>query len=243
MSYNIRIGCGHDDPFHLQNGALGHLPRCAEVIRSARPDVVGIQEIDRNTDRAGKVDQTAVLADLCGLEGSFVRKVDRPGGDYGLAELSRRRPLRVEKILMPGSRHTRALMICEYDDYVVANTHFPLAEWARTNAAAVVRRSLSDFAERKPVFLLGDFNSTPDSRTMRAIKEDFRVLSDESRPTFPAKDLRRTIDYILVDRRHADGIRVVGRELVVDSSATDHAALVVDVELSENGVMDKEERK
>lgn len=232
MSFNVRMGCGHDDPFELAKGSLGHLPQCADVIRGVGPDIVGIQEIDRLTDRSGGMDQAAELARLCGLEGTFVKKVDRPGGDYGLAELSKTKPLKVGSVLMKGSLHPRALMICDYGDYVVANTHFPLAEWACTNAAAVVRRSLRNWTVRKPVFLMGDFNSTPDSVTMRSIKEDFVVLTDESVLTWSVKNPARTIDYILVDKAHAANVRMLDRRIVRAPEATDHVALVIDVKMT-----------
>ena len=227
MSFNIRMGCGHDDPFQLAKGSLGHLPQCAEVVRAVGPDAVGLQEVDRNSQRAGFMDQTAEMAKLCGLHGEWVEKTP----DYGISLLSRQKPLSVEKVLMKGSLHTRALMICEFADYFVANTHFPLAEWACTNAAAVVRGSLRERAKRKPVFLMGDFNSEPDSATMRAIREDFTVLSDEGAFTWPARRPDRTIDYILVDRAHADAVRLVSRRVIAAPGATDHAALVVDVEI------------
>ena len=230
MSFNVRMGCGHDDPFVLPKGSVGHLPQCSDVIRRMAPDVVGIQEIDRGTERAGGMDQTAELARLSGMEGTFVKKVDQPGGDYGLGMLSKVRPLSVGKVLMKGSLHTRALMICEFADYYVANTHFPLADWACTNAAAVVRTNLRDLAKRKPVFLMGDFNSLPDSETMKSIKEEFVVLSDETRFTWSAKKPDRTIDFILVDRAHADSVKILRREVIAAPEATDHAALVVDVE-------------
>ena len=67
MSFNVRIGCGMHDPFKLPEGGLGHLPQCAEVIRSADPDWVAIQEIDRCSQRVGLVDQTAALADFMRL--------------------------------------------------------------------------------------------------------------------------------------------------------------------------------
>ena len=69
MSFNIRMGCGHDDPFRLEKGSVGYLPKCAEVIRSLDPDYVGLQEVDRNSKRAGFMDQTKVVADLSGLHG------------------------------------------------------------------------------------------------------------------------------------------------------------------------------
>ena len=109
MSFNVRMGCGLNDPFKLPEGSLGHLPQCAEVIKSVNPDWVAIQEIDRSTVRAGGVDQTAALAKMCGMHGTFVKKTPEKGGDYGLAILSKEKPLNVSKILMPGRAHTRCV--------------------------------------------------------------------------------------------------------------------------------------
>jgi len=226
MSFNIRMGCGHDDPFQLEKGSLGHLPQCAKVVGEAAPDVVGLQEVDRNSRRAGYMDQTAEMARMCGLHGEWVEKIP----NYGISMLSRAKPLRVERVLMKGSIHTRALMIEEFPDYVVANTHFPLADWACTNAARVVRGALAGYAARKPVFLVGDFNSRPESAAMRSLKEDFIVLSDESAPTWPARKPDRTIDFVFVDRRHAAAVKVIGRRTICAPEATDHVALVTDVE-------------
>ena len=120
MSFNIRIACGLGGAFKLPKGSLGHLPQCAEVIRAANPDWVAIQEIDRCTDRVGGVDQTAALAKLCGMKGTFVKKVSRPGGAYGLAILSKDEPISVSKVLMPGSSHTRCLEIVDLNILIIS---------------------------------------------------------------------------------------------------------------------------
>ena len=227
MSFNIRMGCGHDDPFQLKADSLGYLPKCAEVIRAANPDYVAIQEIDRGTERAGGVDQTEALAKLCGLHGTFVPKVPRPGGDYGLAILSREKPLKVERVLMPGQAHTRCLMICEFGDYIVANTHFPLSDERCREAAKIVCVNLRD--RGKPVILMGDFNSLPSSEAIAVLGKEFDVLTDVHVPTWPARKPDRTIDYIMVDKAHA-GIVVAGAPRTIAApEATDHVALVVDV--------------
>lgn len=225
MSFNVRMGCGHDDPFKLAPGSLGHLPQCAEVIRRFDPDVCGLQEVDRKSTRAGGMDQTQEIAKLAGLEGSWVEKIP----NYGVSTLYRERPFRVSKVLMKGSLHTRALMISEYADCVVANTHFPLADWACTNAARIVRETLRPLAATKPVFFLGDLNSRPESETIRSLREDFVVLSDVTAPTWPAKKPDRTIDYIMVDKAHADAYRGAKALVLASPEATDHVALVVDL--------------
>ena len=225
MSLNIRMGCGLKDPFKLPEGGLGHLPQCAEVIRRVDPDWVAIQEIDRGTLRAGHVDQTAELARLCGLHGTFVKKVPRPDGDYGLAVLSKEKPIGVSKILMPGSSHTRCVEIVEFKDYIVACTHFPLKEEFRVRAAEIVRLNLAD--REKPVFLAGDLNALPESPEIAELKKGFTILSDTSKPTFRADNPSRCIDYILVDTAHADAVKVRSYEVIADTNATDHCALVI----------------
>ena len=225
MTFNVRMGCGHDDPFVLAKGSFGYLPKCAEVIRRENPDFVAIQEIDCCTERAGGIDQTAVLAQLCGLYGTFVPKVPMKGGDYGLAILSREKPQRVDKVLIPGKVHTRCLMICEFEDYIVANTHFPLSEEKCETAASIVCREL--YGRDKPVVLMGDFNSKPNSRAMEILGEMFEVVSDPSAPTWPAKAPRDVIDYVMVDRRHVGSFKIGKPRVVSAPDATDHCALVL----------------
>ena len=77
---------------------------------------MAIQEIDRCSLRAGHVDQTAELARLCGMHGTFVKKTPEKDGDYGLAILSKEKPIAVSKILMPGKAHTRCVEILEFRD-------------------------------------------------------------------------------------------------------------------------------
>lgn len=226
MSFNVRMGCGHSDPFSLPKGSLGYLPKCAEVVRKYNPDVCGIQEIDRNSKRAGFVDQTRELAKLSGMESSWVEKIK----NYGVATLYAERPFCVSKVLLKGSLHTRALMISEYPDCVIANTHFPLAEWARTNAARIVCKTLEPYAAKKPVFLMGDINALPDSETIRIFKENFAILSDTSKHTYPAKNPEKTIDYVMVDKSHAKDLKNVRAFVDAAPWATDHAAVIVEFE-------------
>ena len=225
MSLNIRMGCGLKDPFRIPEGGLAHLPACAEVIRRVNPDWVAIQEIDRCSKRAGHVDQTAELARLCGMHGTFVKKVPQTDGDYGLAVLSKEKPIGVSKILMPGSSHTRCVEIVEFKDYIVACTHFPLKEDFRVRAAEIVRLNLTD--RSKPVFLAGDLNALPESPEIAELKKGFTILSDTSKPTFRADNPSRCIDYILVDTAHAGTVKVLSYETIADPEATDHCGLVL----------------
>ena len=230
MSFNVRMGCGLNAPFKLPKGSLGHLPQCAKVIKAVAPDWVAIQEIDRSTVRAGGVDQTDALAKMCGMHGTFVKKTPEKGGDYGLAILSREKPLNVSKILMPGKAHTRCVEILEFKDYFVACSHFPLTDPLCEIAADIVRLNLAD--RDKPVFFAGDLNSKPDTKAIAILKKGFTILSDVTQNTFPADKPRCCIDYIMVDTKHADKVKVLSRKAIAAPEATDHCALVVTADVS-----------
>jgi hypothetical protein len=49
----------------------GNLGRIADIIVASQADLVLLQEVDRNTERSGAVDQVAVLAQLTGYHGAF----------------------------------------------------------------------------------------------------------------------------------------------------------------------------
>ncbi len=80
LSYNIRHGEGMDGQVDLA--------RIAAVIRSARPDLVSLQEVDVGTERTNRIDQVATLARLTGMAPIFVGNITYQGGDYGNAILS-----------------------------------------------------------------------------------------------------------------------------------------------------------
>ena len=80
MSYNVHVGIGMDKKIDL--------PRIAEVIKRERPDLVGLQEIDRGVERTGRVDEIAELARLTGMHYAFAPNLSYQGGWYGVAVLS-----------------------------------------------------------------------------------------------------------------------------------------------------------
>ena len=81
MSYNIREGRGND--------GIRDLNHVAAVIDAIDPDIVALQEVDRNTEGSGYLDQTAVLANLTQMPYyEFGKARDWDRGDLGNAILS-----------------------------------------------------------------------------------------------------------------------------------------------------------
>src|SRR5215208_1192237 len=72
MTYNIHVGVGMDKKLDLQ--------RIADVINRERPDLVGLQEVDRGVKRTEGKDEIAELAALTRMEYAFAPNLDYQGG-------------------------------------------------------------------------------------------------------------------------------------------------------------------
>src|SRR5437762_3345786 len=74
MRYNIHHCEGTDKKLDVA--------RIAAVINAAKPDLVALQEVDRNTNRTNHVDQPAELAKLTKMHVFFGKAMDFEGGEY-----------------------------------------------------------------------------------------------------------------------------------------------------------------
>jgi endonuclease/exonuclease/phosphatase family metal-dependent hydrolase len=82
LSYNIHKGVGSDRRYRLE--------RIIDVIREQEPDLICLQEVDRNVRRSHFHDQPALLAAHLGAEAHFYQlNVPHREGGYGNLILSR----------------------------------------------------------------------------------------------------------------------------------------------------------
>ncbi len=87
MPKTIRIGS-----YNIKHGADARLnmQTIANVIKDAKLDIVGIQEVDLRTKRSNGIDQPRLLADAAEMPYYvFVRGIDYQGGQYGTLILSK----------------------------------------------------------------------------------------------------------------------------------------------------------
>lgn len=205
MSYNIKGGLWKQDG----------LEAVAQVIEHARPEIVALQEVDRNMPRSGGVDQPAWLAGRLGYHAVFAcatpgEEWDIPGGEYGIAILSH----------WPISAHDRRLLfrpgapqVGQRASYAeqravlgaavetpggmidVFCTHLGLTPDQRLIQAAEVAGFCRDWHRGRPHVLMGDFNASPDTPEIATLRgtlidvfERHGVVGDE-RLTFPSGPL------------------------------------------------------
>ena len=223
MSYNIQG--------HAAVRREDHLPKLAEVIAAAHPDVVGLQEVHHGT-RVGPVHQSETLASLIGMQHHFGRSTVMDGGSYGNAVLTRGEITGAFVHPLPGSGEPRSLLQADVALNGINFTFFVthLAAWGRLLRVARMRQvaELGDITARGalPHVLVGDFNVPPAAEEIRTLLSHghLRVCGDAREATFPMT--RQRLDYVFADPRW----EYVGSE-VIRRGPSDHWAIVVDLEL------------
>jgi len=229
LCYNIHHGRGTDGVVDLE--------RIARVIRTANPDVVALQEVDWKTERTGRVDQTARLAELTGLHGRFGRQIDYEGGQYGQALLSRYPVSEVTIHWLPGEpKRQRRIAVSGLVEtstgtvrFVSTHLHHQNAQFRARQAAELNRLFGTDPV---PTILAGDLNALPGSEPLSILFRSWRsATQDESdRFTFPAAQPSKQIDFVL--HRPADRFEVVRSAVPDEPVASDHRPLMVELQWS-----------
>lgn len=223
MTYNIRHGAGMDDALDLS--------RPVAAVRRIHPDVLCLQEVDKGTRRSFGIDEPAVFARELGplRHRRFVPSIEFEGGSYGNAILSVAAPVSVRRIDIRDPWENRSMIVCSFEGFRIVNTHLPLDDGWRMKALDAFRKLAQ--SGNKPTFFAGDWNDTPDSPFLQALGRNLVLLGLSAGPTFPANKPTKRIDYIAVDRRHADRVKFLSAAVADEPLASDHRPLVVRVAL------------
>ena len=217
MTYNIRNAKGMDGVCNFQ--------RIANVISNETPDVVAIQELDSMTTRSGQKFVLNEIAERTQMHASYAPAISFQGGKYGIGILSRKKPLDIHSYPLPGREEARMLMVAEFEDYFFACTHLSLTEEDRLASLDIIKKSVGK--SDKPYFLAGDLNDTPDSKFIKALQQDFQILTNLKKPTFPATEPTETIDYIAAWKHRSNNFANLSAQVHEEPLASDHRPLSV----------------
>jgi endonuclease/exonuclease/phosphatase family metal-dependent hydrolase/predicted phosphodiesterase len=204
------------------------IDRVAEAINRIAPDVVALQELDSMTLRHNKY-MAGELAHRTLMHATYAPAIKLGSGGYGVAILSKERPIGVKRIPLPGSEERRMLLVAEFEKYVVLCTHFSLTESDRLTSARIVLDAVAGVD--KPVFLAGDMNDENDSEMQKTITERFTVLNDPRQPTIGSDDRAKCIDFIYA-LDNGVPYSVPERRVLSDEIGSDHKPLWVDVRIA-----------
>ena len=197
MTYNIK---GQSALFRG-----GHVRRIGDVIREAKADIVGLQEVHRRSWQSRFRDQVAELEDASGLRAYFGPSFGDECRAYGNAILTNARVEEQRVEPLPGSGEPRSLFATTIDvngvrlhAYV---TH--LAAWGRfgstkrlQQAEAVAKHAQQS---RLPFIVMGDFNTGPTSAELRVFQDGKFVASCFRADIVTHRGTRQCLDYIFAD--------------------------------------------
>ncbi|HJT17436.1 MAG TPA: endonuclease/exonuclease/phosphatase family protein [Thermoanaerobaculia bacterium] len=219
MTYNI---AGHDE---LIDG--GHIQKIAAVIRAAKPDIVGLQEVHRRTWQSRFHDQAQELQAATGMNIFFGPSFSEAGGGFGNAILTRGHIVSAKVVPLPVKGEPRSMIesVIDIDGATIDVYVTHLSAWGKLAArsrgeqlhclAAHIRSS------PHPYLLLGDFNAPPERDEIQAFRKlnAAQICGEDIGITIPS--LRERIDYIWSDF----GWRVVSTE-VLKTGPSDHYPVV-----------------
>ncbi|PQO36483.1 endonuclease/exonuclease/phosphatase family protein [Blastopirellula marina] len=226
LSYNIHHGEGMDHKIDL--------PRLAGVIKSVSPDLVLLQEVDRNVKRSGEVDQIAELAKLTGMQFAFGGNLSLGDGKYGNAILSRFPLEDVENHLLPngegGEQRGVLSAVVKLPEslggvecrVLAAHLDHRPGDADRLASVDAIAKWLGE--EDRLAILGGDFNATPESEVLKKFREWWTPAGTQETPTIPVAKPTRQIDF--VGYRYGETIKV-GEAVVLDEPvASDHRPIL-----------------
>jgi endonuclease/exonuclease/phosphatase family metal-dependent hydrolase len=229
MTYNIHVGVGMDKKLDLQ--------RIADVIIKEKPDLVGLQEVDRGVNRTEGKDEIAELAKMTRMDYAFAHNLDFQGGQYGVAILSRFLLNNVEHRMFENKREAerRGMLRAEVDvggklvNFITTHLDYQYAD-----GRVFETEQLLKFLENVngPLLLVADMNDEPSGEAYKLVLSRFSdawVASGQKSDGFsyPADKPIKRIDYVFF----RGGELKAKKARTVETLASDHVPVVVDVEL------------
>src|SRR5215216_6166384 len=230
MTYNIHVGVGMDKKLDLQ--------RIADVINKEKPDLVGLQEVDRGVKRTEGKDEIAELAAMTRMDFAFAPNLDFQGGKYGVAILSRLPIRNTVHLMFENKREAerRGMLKVEVDvggrkvNFVTTHLDYQFED-GRLFETEQLLKALESV--KGPLIVVADLNDTPEGsayKLMRTLFDDAWITSRAKGDGFsyPADKPVKRIDHIFY--RTKAGVRAK-KAWVIETLASDHVPVVATIEI------------
>lgn len=228
LTYNILHGKTLKGDFDLD--------LIAKVISEAKPDLVALQEVDYQTNRARKYDLVTELGWRTKMSPLFARAMPYDGGEYGEGVLSKytfltskNHPLPYTEGKEPRAAAEIQVKIKSGDLVRFVGTHLDHEKdpHNRFIQAQELNRVLTK--DDMPSILVGDLNETSDQKGMQLLFQEWQRSMPDDAYTFPSDKPIKKIDYVLF--RPANRWRVLETKVIDEQVASDHRPVLVVLEL------------
>lgn len=200
----------------------------ASIINEVKPDLVALQEVDKNAQRTGVIDITEELSKRTGLKGHFVKHRDFQGGEYGNAILSRFPVTDIDVIEGYKSGPNGITIPCakvrlaRKTEIVFTCAHLSTKLEDRKAQA----RQLMDYYsshDHPPMIITGDLNAEPSHDEIKMLTEVFAEADTTYENTFSTRTgLVKKIDYVLYPGNGE--WTVIETQVLCRGDASDHCA-------------------
>ncbi|GEM_PF-507843 len=211
------------------------LDSLVEFLKSEDPDIIGMQEVDRNwSKRSMFLDLCTELSSRLNMYHAYSASLERAQGYYGNLILSKYPIVQSRAEKLPSTLETRSFV---YGQVYLAgawiniiNTHLGLSEVDRYLQASKIDHFSKGL--KGPLIIMGDFNaeaSDPGVQILKQNKQDLQEMSEYcSWGTFRAQSGQLTgrIDYILVSNEFE-----YQSFKIVDNYISDHLPLIAEISL------------
>ncbi|MBR6933245.1 MAG: endonuclease/exonuclease/phosphatase family protein [Bacteroidales bacterium] len=238
MSYNV--GAMHKYIPVLED----NVNMLAEIIKEAQPDVVGLNELDSCNQRHN-VNEIELLTQAAGDWNWFYGKtLDYRGGAYGNGIITPKKTKVLSKETIQfkndieredGKRfEDRGMIAVTTGKYILACSHLDHSseEYIQSQIAEINAWVQKYKGSKIPVFFCGDMNSIPGSDAIKALEEQWEVISNQE--DYTTVNSHRTIDFIFHYKDSAP-VEVVGGNTLLklynadSEKASDHFPIFADV--------------
>jgi endonuclease/exonuclease/phosphatase family metal-dependent hydrolase len=204
-------------------------------IEEVNPDIVGLQEVDRNWSNVSNFEDLPLeMATRLKMFYAYSASLERNGGNFGNLILSKHPFTQIWTQNLPGNLEQRSVVFAQFIINGVRinflTTHLGLSEADRlAQSAAIVQ--LANQVDG-PLIITGDFNGDGADPSIAPLRSNFLDLLDQSdfreSGTFRAKDgnISSRIDFILTTPEFG-----VSRVQIFDNYISDHLPVLVEVNL------------
>jgi len=189
-------------------------------------DLIFLQEVDEGCERSGGVDQITMLGRMTAMDAAFGSFMPYQGGRYGLGTLSSLPVRETRAVRLPEGDEPRVALLSEVQvlerALLAVNLHLNWTKddrfrYAQARALLIELETLD-----LPMIVAGDFNDTPESRTLEAFFAAGFESVEALGPSWNARAPSVDIDHILV--RSGRGLRLapLGGEVLEERALSDH---------------------
>ncbi len=236
MSYNIRHGEGID--------TILDLSRAAKIIKSYAPDICALQEVDNFCLRSDSIGQTDYFAQQTLMTGTFGGFMKFQGGEYGMATLSIKPLISTNVLQLPDGKYeprtsiVHEVQISGEHNIIFANVHF---DWISGKEGDLNRlsqaKALTEYINtlNKAAIITGDFNCTPNSKTMKYFAEQGFIFVEkgEDNLSFQGEN-KAEIDHVIYRNTDEIQFKTKSIKLLEEPIVSDHRPLIVELNVAFN---------